>query len=180
VKCSKASAIEARVTLCAPPAPITHSTSTGSTVPGPLQAGEHAVVPLLQGRRRDAALHGTTKLHKPLGEDLRRAPLGQAPLKLPRAAHARERQLAHPSQARVEDPGATQMDRGRERGVDQPRPGEDLERPRLQRRGPGLAVPHRLALHNPRRHAVARQLGRGGQARRPGADHHHLGLSLAH
>jgi hypothetical protein len=74
---------------------------------GPLQADEHAVVPLLQGRRRDTALHGTTKLRNPFGEDLLRAPLGQAALELPGAAHARERQLAHPSQARVEDPAGT-------------------------------------------------------------------------
>ena len=115
-----------------------------------------------------------------MGEDPLRAPLGQAALELPRAADAREGQLAHRPQARIEHPGESQMDRGGERRVEDLRPGEDLERPRLEGGGAGLAVRLRLALDDAGRHAVARELGRGEEARRPRADHEHLDLSLAH
>jgi hypothetical protein len=69
------------------------------------------------------------------------------------------------------------MDRGGERRVDELGPGEDLERPRLERRRPGLAVWLTLPLDDARRHAVARQLGRGEEARRSGPDHHHASLT---
>jgi hypothetical protein len=51
-------------------------------------------------------------------------PLGQAALELPGTPHPRERQLAHPSQIRVEHPGAAQMDRRGQHPVDDPRPGQ--------------------------------------------------------
>jgi hypothetical protein len=77
------------------------------------------------------------------GEDLLRAPLGQAALELPRAAHPRERQLADPSQVRVEHPRAAQMDRGVQHPVDHPGPGQKSQAsPAAARwRGPGGAAP---------------------------------------
>jgi hypothetical protein len=145
---------------------------------GPLQPHQHAVVALLHRSGRDAALHHTAELPKSLGEDLLRAPLGQAALELPGTPHPRERQLAHPSQIRVEHPGAAQMDRRGQHPSNDPRPGQISSVPGCNAVARAWRCGHRLTLHNPGRHPVARQLGRREQTRRPRPDHHHLGLSL--
>jgi hypothetical protein len=72
------------------------------------------------------------------------------------------------------------MNRGGERRIHDLRPGEHLERTRLERRGAGLVVRLRVAFDDASRDAVARELGRGEQARRSRADHDHLGLGVAH
>jgi hypothetical protein len=147
---------------------------------GPLQRHEQPVVARHQGRRRDAALDDAPELREPIGEDPLRAPLRRAALDLPRAADPGEAHLPHRPQVRIEHPRETQMDRGGEHRVEDLRPTENLQRPRLQLSGTRLAVRLGPALHDPGRHAVARELGRGEQARRSRADHEHLGVSLAH
>ncbi len=57
---------------------------------------------------------------------------------------------------------------------------ENLERRRLKRGGPRLAMRACLAFYQAGRDAVARELDRGEQTRRPRAHDQHLGPRLAH
>ena len=135
------------------------------------EAHEHAIIAADESDHLDPALDRTAEAREPLGEDGLRAPLGQAALELPLAADAGEGQLAEHAQRGVVDPRVAEVLGGREHGVDDAGPVQDLERRRLQRRRAHLPVRHRIALHHAHEHAVAGQLAGGEQARRPGPDH---------
>ena len=79
--------------------------STAGPPVGVAPASPDRVRARLHRGHRDTALEHTPRLDEPVGEDLLRAPLGQAALVLPATAGAGEPHLADQCQLRVDHPG---------------------------------------------------------------------------
>lgn len=113
-----------------------------------LQRDEHPVTVVVHRDNLGAAVHDDAVLGEPAGQDLLGPPLRQAALKLPRAADAGKVRLGDRLQIGVEHPRVPEVHRRQQDLRDDAGLREDLQRSRLQRRRPGLARRHRLALDN--------------------------------
>jgi hypothetical protein len=168
------------VTLCAPPAPISHPASMASCVPSgrsnptstrrPAASTDDAEMP--RSTTPPSSVSRSTSICSVRHWDKLHWN-SQGP---PTPANAISPTAPGPHRT----PWRIPMDRGAERRLEDPRPGEDLERPRLERRGAGWRCGSGWRSTTRVGHAVPRELGRDEQASRPGTDHEHLGLRLAH
>ena len=116
---------------------------------GALQGHASTILGGVDSRRRDAPLDLTAQLGQMAREDLLRAPLRLAALKLMRAAGAGERDLPHWAQLTIEYTRAGEMFRPDQERIQDLRTGQNLQRARLKCGRASLVMGHRLALDHP-------------------------------
>ena len=177
--------MDSRVTLCAPPAPMTQRAWIVSGVPSDRLMSTSTLSSRSRKRLRlDAAVDGAAKLGQSAREDLLGPPLRQAALESPRApgpgARPGEPGLGRGLQLGVEQPCVMHVDRGSQDLVDEAGLGEDLECSWLERGRSRLPRRRWLALDHARQHAVPGQLDGREQAGRAGADDEHVSIRRRH